>query len=183
MKLRKSLWSLSLIVLALALAPKYWLATGAEENADLMPRLGETTAEFEARAKGLVRPAPKEPISVTLVADPLGHFFVEPIVNGTRLRMMVDTGASLVVLSREDARQIGISPAPADFTVRVATANGAVWVAPVVLKEVAIGEVAVRNVPAAVFPDNKLQVGLLGMSFLSKLSHFEVGGGRLVLKR
>jgi aspartyl protease family protein len=97
--------------------------------------------------------------------------------------MMVETGASLVVLSREDARQIGISPAPADFTVRVATANGAVWVAPVVLKEVAIGEVAVRNVPAAVFPDNKLQVGLLGMSFLSKLSHFEVGGGRLVLKR
>jgi clan AA aspartic protease (TIGR02281 family) len=51
-----------------------------------------------------------------------------------------------------------------------------------VLKEVVIGEVAVRDVPAAVFPDSKLQVGLLGMSFLSKLSHFEVVGGQLVLK-
>ena len=47
----------------------------------------------------------------------------------------------------------------------------------------AIPVVFVRDVPAAVFPDNRLQVGLLGMSFLSKLSHFEVAGGRLVLRR
>ncbi len=59
--------------------------------------------------------------------------------------MMVDTGASFVVLSREDARHIGISPAPGDFTTRVKTANGVVLVVPVVLKEVAIGEVAVRE--------------------------------------
>ncbi len=183
MRLRKLLRYLSLIFLALALAPKYWLATSAQENADLVPRLGETSAEFEARARGLARPAPTEPISVTLAPDPQGHFFVEPIVNGTRLRMMIDTGASLVVLSREDARHIGINPATGDFTMPAATANGVVLVAPVVLKEVAIGEVAVRDVPAAVFPDNKLQVGLLGMSFLSKLSHFEVAGGQLVLKR
>ena len=172
---------LLLIVLALALAPKYWLATSAQENADLMPRLGETRAEFEARANGLARPDPIEAISIA--ADPQGHFFVEPIVNGTRLKMMVDTGASLVVLSKDDARRIGISPAPGDFTTQAATANGVVLVAPVVLKEVSIGEVAVHNVPAAVFPDNKLQVGLLGMSFLAKLSHFEVAGGRLVLKQ
>jgi clan AA aspartic protease (TIGR02281 family) len=120
-----------------------------------------------------------EPISIA--ADPQGHFFVEPIVNGTRLRMMVDTGASFVVLSREDARQIGISPAPGDFTTRVKTANGLVLVAPVVLKEVAIGEVVVRDVAAAVLAGNNLEVGLLGMSFLSKLSHFEVARGRLVL--
>jgi predicted aspartyl protease len=41
----------------------------------------------------------------------------------------------------------------------------------------------IRDAPAAVFPDNKLQVGPLGMSFLSKLSHFEVAGGRFVLKQ
>ena len=158
---------LFLIVLALALAPKYWLATSAQEDADLMPRLGETRAEFEARANGLARPAPTEPISIA--ADPQGHFFVEPIVNGTRLRMMVDTGASFVVFSREDARHIGISPAPGDFTMRVKTANGLVLVAPVVLKEVAIGEVVVRDVAAAVLAGNNLDLGLLGMSFLSKL--------------
>ena len=56
-------------------------------------------------------------------------------------------------------------------------------VAPILLKEVSVGGLSVREVPAAVFPDNRLQVGLLGMSFLSKLSHFEVAGGRLVLRR
>jgi aspartyl protease family protein len=183
MRLRKLVRYSSLIVLALALAPKHWLATNAQEDGGLMPRLGETRAEFEARARGLPRPGPTGPISVTLAADPLGHFFVDPTVNGTRLRMMIDTGASLVILSREDARRIGINPAPSEFTIRAATANGSVLMAPIVLKEVAIGDVAVRDVPAAVFPDDKLQVGLLGMSFLSKLSHFEVAGGQLVLKR
>ena len=56
-------------------------------------------------------------------------------------------------------------------------------VGPALLKEIKVGERSVRDVPAAVFPDNKLQVGLLGMTFLSKLSHFEVAGGRLVLKQ
>jgi len=68
----KLLWS-SLIVLTLALAPKHQLATGAEENADLLPRLGETTSEYEARTRGLTRPAPpSSPFSVTLVADSQG---------------------------------------------------------------------------------------------------------------
>ena len=103
-------------------------------------------------------------------------------IDGTRLRMMVDTGATLVVLSRDDARLIGINPAPADFRIKVSTANGPVLVAPIMLKEITVGAISVRDVPAAVFPDNQLQLGLLGMSFLSKLSHFEVEGGRLVLK-
>jgi aspartyl protease family protein len=183
MELRKSLRYLSLIGLMLVLIPERRPATAAEENAEQLPRLGETKAEFEARMQGLPRPAsPSESNSVTLVADSLGHFYVEPIVNGTRLRMMVDTGASLVVLSRDDARLIGINPAPAEFRAKVSTANGPVLVAPIMLKEIAVGALSVRDVPAAVFPDNKLQLGLLGMSFLSKLSHFEVAGGRLVLK-
>jgi aspartyl protease family protein len=180
----RKLLQFSLVVLILALAPEQWLARGAEENTDLLPRLGETTREYEARTQGLARPAlPSPPFSVTLVADSQGHFLLEPIVNGTRLRMLVDTGASLVVLSREDARRIGINPAPSDFRATVSTANGSVQVAPVLLKQITVGELSVRDVPAVVFPDNKLQVGLLGMSFLSKLSHFEVAGGRLVLKQ
>jgi aspartyl protease family protein len=53
----------------------------------------------------------------------------------------------------------------------------------VVLKEVVIAEIAVRNVPAAVFPDNRLRIGLIRMSFLSKLSRFDIAGGRLLLKQ
>jgi aspartyl protease family protein len=180
--LRKLLGYL-LLILAMAFAPKYWPVASAQDNQELLPRLGETRAEFEARSRGLPPPAPTEPILVTVPADPQGHFYVDPTVNGTRLRMMIDTGASLVVLSREDARLIGINPSRADFTIRAETANGVVLLAPVVLKEIVIGEVAVRNVPAAVFPDNRLRIGLLGMSFLSKLSQFEVAGGRLVLKQ
>jgi len=170
------------ILLILAFAPKPWLVASAQDQ-ELLPRLGETSAEFEARSRGLPRPVPPEPMLVTVPADSQGHFYVDPTVNGTRLRMMIDTGASLVVLTSEDARQIGINPSPGDFTIRAETANGVVQLAPVVLKEVVIGEVAVRNVPAAVFPDNRLRIGLLGMSFLSKLSRFEVARGHLVLKQ
>jgi aspartyl protease family protein len=184
MELLQSLRYLSLIVfMMMVLLPECRPATAAEENVELLPRLGETAAEFEARMKGFVPPtSPSQPNSVTLLADPLGHFFVEPIINGTRLRMLVDTGASLVVLTRDDARLIGINPAPADFRAKVSTANGPVMVAPILLKQVTVGAFSVRDVPAAVFPDNTLQVGLLGMSFLSNLSPFEVGKGRLVLK-
>src|ERR1700756_5217456 len=90
MGLRKSLRYFSLICFMLVLVPEHWPGRAAEENAEQLPRLGETTAEFEARMKGLARPPSSD--SVTLIADSLGHFFVQPIVNGTRLRMMVDTG-------------------------------------------------------------------------------------------
>ena len=174
----------TLIALGLGLATGSPSRSWAQERADLLPRLGETTAEYEARING--RPPPVRhaaPSSTTLSADAGGHFLVEANINGSRVRVMVDTGASVVALSRDDARRIGLTPQPADFNVRVSTANGIVQVAPVMLKEVTIGDVSIQDVPAAVFPDNRLQVGLLGMSFLSKLSHFEVAGGRLVLQR
>src|SRR5262249_56822969 len=98
MQLRKSLRYLSLIVFMLVLVPERRPAT-ADENAEQLPRLGETTAEFEARMKGLPRPtSPSESNSVTLVADPLGHFYVEPLVNGTPLRVMAATGPRLLCL-------------------------------------------------------------------------------------
>ena len=95
---------------------------------------------------------------------------------------MVDTGATGVVLSREDARRVGINPQPSDFTARTSTANGIVPVAPIVLDKVAVGEISVRDVPALVHPDSRFQGSLLGMSFLSRLSQFEVSKGRLILK-
>jgi aspartyl protease family protein len=169
------------ILFAVLLAPCWRSASAQDET--LIPRLGETKAEFEARSRGLIRPTQPDPTLVTIPADPQGHFYVEPAINGTRLRMMVDTGASLVFLSRQDAHRAGINPTSADFMMRAATANGIVMVASTILKEITIEDVVVHNVPAAVLPDDKLQMGLLGMSFLSKLSHFEVARGRLVLKK
>jgi aspartyl protease family protein len=118
-----------------------------------------------------------------LTADSGGHFFVDVLISGVKVRMLVDTGASIVALSRDDARRASITPQPPDFKAKVSTANGIVQVAPVVLKDVALGELVIADVPAVVFPDNRLQVGLLGMSFLSKLSHFELAGRQLILQR
>jgi aspartyl protease family protein len=182
-KVRSVFRSLPLFVLVIAGAANDWMAASAQDHAELLPRLGETTGEFEARARGLARPGPGEPLSVILHPDTQGHFYVEPTVNGAHLRMMVDTGATLVILSREDARWAGINPTQEEYTMPATTANGVVLLAPVVLDEVVVGEVAARNVPGAVLPDNTLQVGLLGMSFLSKLSQFEVAGRQLVFKQ
>jgi aspartyl protease family protein len=118
-----------------------------------------------------------------LIADPRGHFGVEPAINGTHIRMMVDTGASSVVLTEKDAHALGINPETRDFSMKMATANGTVLVAPTVLPEIAVEGIVLRDVGAVVVPEDRLQVSLLGMSFLSRLTRFEVSGNRLILTR
>lgn len=156
----------------------------AQQQQELTPYLGETKAQFEARRAGLPQPAVAPDASyVSILADPKGSFFVDSTVNSTTIRMMVDTGANYVALSETDARSVGFDLSAADFKVKVSTANGTVFVAPVLLKEISVGEIVVSNVPAIVVPENKLAVSLLGMSFLSKLSYFNERDGRLTLKR
>jgi aspartyl protease family protein len=119
---------------------------------------------------------------VAVAADLRGHFLVHPTVDGRRVRMLVDTGASLIALTHEDARAAGIQVFPGDFKHRVSTANGIVAAAPVRLNEVRIGDISVRNVEAVVMPPGKLGTSLLGMSFLKRLQGFEIAQGRLILK-
>jgi aspartyl protease family protein len=94
---------------------------------------------------------------------------------------MVDTGATAVALSAESARRLGIRPPQSAFRMPIDTANGIAYAAPVKLGEVRIGNVSVRNVEAIVVPGDALSINLLGMTFLSRLSRFEVAGGQLVL--
>ena len=79
---------------------------------------------------------------------------------------MVDTGATMVALTYEDAERAGIRLKPSDFTRGVSTANGVTRVAPVTLERVSIGDITVRNVAASVSERGRLQTTLLGMSFL-----------------
>lgn len=120
--------------------------------------------------------------SVVVPRDAYGHFRVDGRVDGRHLQFMIDTGASVVALTAEDAATLGIHPSAHDFTVPVRTANGTVSGAPVELGLVEIGDVTVRNVAALVLPDGALGENLLGLSFLSRL-HFEYGDGRLVLEQ
>ncbi|KAB2876978.1 MAG: TIGR02281 family clan AA aspartic protease [Bauldia sp.] len=151
----------------------------------LVPKLGldRRPAEPAPAPVAAVRKAPADPRRVALDADRGGHFLAEAVINGRSVTVMVDTGATLVALTEETARRLGIRPAVSDFTIPIATANGTIRVAPVTLDEVKVGGIRVRDVAATVVPGDALGVNLLGMSFLGRLSHFEIADRQLVLVR
>ena len=124
---------------------------------------------------------PRAGRKVAIDAGPRGHFVVEASVNGRRIEVIVDTGATTVALTASTARRLGISLRDSDYSARISTANGVVGAAPVVLSEIRLGGITIRDVPALVVPGKALEVNLLGMSFLNRLTKFEVGGGQLVL--
>lgn len=119
--------------------------------------------------------------AVTLKSDSRGHFEADATINGRRVAILVDTGATSVALRAEDAAKLGVRPLPNDYTVPLATANGLAKGARVVLDEVRIGQVRVRNVEAIVMPPKALSTNLLGMAFLKRLARVEMKNGRLVL--
>lgn len=127
------------------------------------------------------RPQSKLRRSVELSAGSNGHFFADAEVNGRTIGVMVDTGASAVALTYDDARSAGILPRDSEFTGRANTANGIAKFAPVTIGRISIGDVEVRNVQAAVMEEGKLDTTLLGMSFLSRLGRVDMQSGKLVL--
>lgn len=118
---------------------------------------------------------------VVLAGDSRGHFVSTARINGRSVEVMVDTGASVVALSAQTARRMGIVPPKSAFGAGMKTANGAIETAPIVLSEVKLGGITVRNVNAVVIPGTGLGVDLLGMSFLGRLSGFEIEKGQLIL--
>lgn len=117
-----------------------------------------------------------------LEANTNGHYLTEADINNRSVRVLVDTGASAVALSYEDAEEVGLRPRTLNYDVEVSTANGVVKAAHVKLREVEIGSVRVQDVEGLVLPQGALSGTLLGMSFLSRLRSFSVENGRLMLK-
>jgi len=118
---------------------------------------------------------------VRVRADPQGHFVVDAAINGRPITLIADTGATLVVLSFEDAEKMGLSPRRLNFSGLAKTANGVSRIAPVTLDRVRVDGITLYNIQAAVAEPGALSGNLLGMSFLSKLSRFEMTGDELVL--
>ena len=110
-----------------------------------------------------------------------GHFVAQTMINGSTIRMLVDTGASAIVLSEADAQKAGIDLATLSYVVPVRTANGNTVAAPIRLDRVSVGDIERRNVSALVAREGALDQSLLGMSFLNMLQRFEFSGDRLVL--
>ena len=127
-------------------------------------------------------PAASNSRTVTLSRSSDGHFRTEARVDGRRLELIVDTGASQIALRASDAARLGIHPTPRDYNVRVSTANGITRAALIQLQRVEVEDIVVRDVAALVQPDEALGVNLLGMSFLSRV-RWTHEGGKLILEQ
>lgn len=110
-----------------------------------------------------------------------GHFYIDATVNGGPVRFLVDTGASDIVLSPDDAARVGYDRSELLFNRQYQTANGTGWGAPVVLRSIEAGAIRYRDVTASV-NGAPMSESLLGMSFLDRLSGFEVRGDSLILR-
>ncbi|WP_404405085.1 TIGR02281 family clan AA aspartic protease [Pelagibacterium halotolerans] len=110
-----------------------------------------------------------------------GSFHVDAEINGTRIPMIFDTGASAVVLTAKDAAGAGLNPGTLRYTIPVQTANGTGYAAPVTLDEITIGNITRTNIRAFVIQDGSLDTSLLGMTFLETLSRYTVSRNALEL--
>lgn len=111
-----------------------------------------------------------------------GHFYMTLDINGQPVDFVVDTGATGIVLTKEDAERAGLDVANLRYFGRANTANGEVRTAPVRLAEVRIGGIRDQNLPAFVNEGEMFQ-SLLGMTYLQKWDRIEIADGKLILTR
>ena len=143
------------------------------ELTDLVNRLGGEIVPYAA--------VTTEDGAVRVRAHRDGHFYIDSRVNGADVRFLIDTGASLVALSPEDAERIGFERSELNFSQRLHTAGGIVRAAPVVLLSLELGSIHLRNVRAVVNGE-RLPHSLLGITALERLSGYEVRDGTLTLR-
>ena len=120
--------------------------------------------------------------NVEVVRGAGGDFALTVNINGARVPMVLDTGASSVVLTQEAAKAAHLPLEVLQYTVTVDTANGHTRAAPVTLDKFAVGGLIERAVPALVVHHGQLKNNLLGMSFLNRLASWEVRGDRLRMR-
>jgi aspartyl protease family protein len=139
--------------------------TGNRVLAELMPGRAATRGRVVEIARGRT-----------------GDFQVAAEVNGARLPMVLDTGATSVVLTLDAAKAAGLPLEVLSYNVNVDTANGRARAAAVTLDRLAVGSITERSVPALIVPAGLLKSNLLGMSFLNRLESWEVRGDRLMMR-
>jgi len=114
--------------------------------------------------------------------QPDGHYYLTLALNGQNVQFVVDTGATDMVLTRDDADRAGLSPDTLTFSGVAATANGTVRTAPVRIDTVRLGDITDTNVRASV-NGGEMFSSLLGMRYLEKWGRIEISGGELRLTR
>lgn len=168
-----------LVLVGMALAAAYFLPDISGRLLERQP--SAATMQPLSMARDSDGPAAGDVARIS--ADRSGHYVSDIQVNGRTLNAIVDTGASLVALRYEDARALGLVFPGDHFDVGVRTANGTAQARRVRLRSVRLGAISLSDVDAVVLSEGALGTNLLGMSFLKRLSRYEVRGSTLVLER
>jgi aspartyl protease family protein len=140
------------------------------------------SAELVPAGQAVPIPTAEGERAVRIRRSARGPFIARATVNGVELPMLVDTGASSVVLKSTDAERAGLDLSALAFTVAVDTANGSTFCAPVRLRQIAIGGITYTSVEALVAQPGNLKESLLGMSFLKRLRSYDFTGDFLTLR-
>jgi aspartyl protease family protein len=111
-----------------------------------------------------------------------GHYQVDASINGVTIPMMIDTGATVIALSYEDADRLGLNPSGMNFSAMVMTANGPARTAYVTLPEIVVAGIRRTNIEAGISEPGKMRGSLLGMNFLSQLRSFSIKGSEMTLQ-
>jgi aspartyl protease family protein len=140
------------------------------------------TVYFRLRAELIPGyPVATSPKELVLMQNENGHFYVLGDVNGTAVKFLVDTGASEVVRTPDDAKRLGIDVAGLDFSRPYETANGIGYGAPYRVAHITLGDVELTDVPVSI---NKapMSESLLGMSLLRDAASMEIRDRKLFLR-
>jgi aspartyl protease family protein len=149
-------------------------AVAAYADPERVARAGDTVARLLHK-----RAAPGR--AVQIARGQSGEFALQARINGVNAPMVIDTGATSVVLTYETAKAAGLPLELLEYDVDVETAGGHTKAARLTLDRLAIGKLVERSVPALVVPHGQMKTNLLGMSFLDRLESWEVHADRLML--
>jgi aspartyl protease family protein len=161
---------LALIVLAATVG-----AVVAYKDPEKIARASDSVSDL------LRRRATSQARAVQIARGQSGEFALQAKINGVPAPMVIDTGATSVVLTYETAKAAGLPLELLEYDVDVETAGGHTRAARLTLDRLAIGRLVERSVPALVVPHGQMKTNLLGMSFLDRLESWEVRADRLML--
>jgi len=150
-------------------------AVVAYKDPEQVARASDTVSDMlRGRAKSETR-------AVQIARGQSGEFALQAKINGVNAPMLIDTGATSVVLTWETAKAIGLPLEMLEYNVDVETAGGHTKAARLTLDRLAVGKLVERSVPALVVPRGQMKTNLLGMSFLDRLESWGVQADKLML--
>ncbi len=181
-----SLIKMGLSTVALASAFGYYMSLDQDDKVALAAFIpgwssNENTPVQSNAPQSATDAKPVQSASVVSIPRVNGQYYAQAQVNRGSVRFLVDTGASTIALTLEDARKAGINLNALRYTTPVHTANGVAYAAPVRLDEVRIGGIRLRNVQGLVIKEG-LNISLLGMTFLGELQKVEATPTQLILR-